>query len=100
MKKSFIALMMAVVTALSCLPLAGCGNGNNAVDNTKTHLSVLAYDGGIGSQWLKNAAKRFEEKYANVSFEEGKTGVVIDITNDKLDGKNGVTTTPYAVWFT
>ena len=97
-KKSIFALMMAVIMTLSLL--AGCGSGGGKVDSTKTHLSVLCYDGGIGSEWMKNAAKRFEEKYANVSFEEGKTGVVIDITNDKLDGKNGVTTTPYAIWFT
>lgn len=96
-KKSIIALVLVMVTLMSLL--AGCGTGNTKVDATKTHLAVLSYDGGIGSQWLKSAAKRFEEKYADVSFEEGKMGVVIDITNDKLDGKNGVTTTPYAVWF-
>lgn len=95
--KSIIALVLAVVTVMSLL--TGCGAGGSKADPTKTHLSVLSYDGGIGSEWLKLAAKRFEEKYANVSFEEGKTGVVIDITSDKLDGKNGVTTTPYAVWF-
>ena len=97
-RKSIIALVMAVVTMLTLL--AGCGSEESAVDSTKTHLSVLCYDGGIGPDWAKNAAKRFEEKYANVSFEEGKTGVVVDITSDKLDGKNGVTTTPYAIWFT
>ncbi len=97
-RKSVLALMMAMVMMLSLL--AGCGEGGGKVDSTKTHLSVLCYDGGIGSEWAKNAARRFEEKYANVSFEEGKMGVVIDITNDKLDGKNGVTTTPYAIWFT
>ena len=97
-KKAMFALMLAMVMLLSLL--AGCGEGGSKVDSTKTHLSVLCYDGGIGSEWAKNAAKRFEEKYANVSFEEGKMGVVIDITNDKLDGKNGVTTTPYAIWFT
>lgn len=97
-RKSILALFMVIAVMLSVL--AGCGSNESKVDSTKTHLSVLCYDGGIGSGWAKNAAKRFEEKYANVSFEEGKMGVVIDITNDKLDGKNGVTTTPYAIWFT
>lgn len=97
-RKSILALFMVIAVMLSVL--AGCGSNESKVDSTKTHLSVLCYDGGIGSEWAKNAAKRFEEKYANVSFEEGKMGVVIDITNDKLDGKNGVTTTPYAIWFT
>ena len=97
-RKSIFALIMAMVMIVTLL--AGCGKGGNEVDSSKTHLSVLCYDGGIGSEWAKNAAKRFEAKYANVSFEEGKMGVVVDITNDKLDGKNGVTTTPYAIWFT
>ena len=98
-RRSILALVLTIVTVVSLF--AGCGGGSGSkVDSTKTHLSVLCYDGGIGSDWAKNAAKRFEEKYANVSFEEGKMGVVIDITNDKLDGKNGVTTTPYAIWFT
>lgn len=99
-KRSVIALVMALVTLLSVIPLAGCGAKKAPYDTTKTHLSVLCYDGGIGAEWAKNAAKRFEAKYAEVSFEPGKKGVVIDITSDKLDGKNGVTTTPYAVWFT
>lgn len=97
-RKSIFALVMAVVMMLTLF--AGCGSKETKVDSTKTHLNILCYDGGIGFEWAKNAAKRFEEKYANVSFEEGKMGVVIDITNDKLDGKNGVTTTPYAIWFT
>jgi len=99
-RKAVVTLVMAAVLALSSISFTGCGNGGgNAKDKTKTHLSVLNYDGGIGSEWLKNAAKRFEEKYAEVSFEEGKKGVVIDITNNKNDGTQGVTTTSFAVWF-
>lgn len=99
-RKAMITLVMAAVMVVSSISFTGCGNaGGNAKDKTKTHLSVLNYDGGIGSEWLKNAAKRFEEKYAEVSFEEGKKGVVIDITNNKNDGTQGVTTTSFAVWF-
>lgn len=99
-RKAVVTLVMAAVLALSSISFTGCGNaGGNAKDKTKTHLSVLNYDGGIGSEWLKNVAKRFEEKYAEVSFEEGKKGVVIDITNNKNDGTQGVTTTSFAVWF-
>ena len=99
-RKAMITLVMAAVMVVSSISFTGCGNGGgNAKDKTKTHLSVLNYDGGIGSEWLKNVAKRFEEKYAEVSFEEGKKGVVIDITNNKNDGTQGVTTTSFAVWF-
>lgn len=97
-RKSIISLALATILAVSSISLIGCGGKENE-DTTKTHMSVLNYDGGVGSEWLKNTAKKFEEKYADVSFEEGKKGVVIDIANDKLDGKNGITGTPYAVWF-
>lgn len=99
MKRKFLAGVMTMTLMVSSLTFTGCGEGENKVDSTKTHLAVLNYDGGVGSEWLTNAAKRFEEKYADESFEEGKKGVVIDITNDKNDGKNGITTTNYAVWF-
>lgn len=98
-RKSIITLAMAAILAVSSISLVGCGGESNKVDSTKTHLSVMNYDGGVGSEWLENAATKFEEKYADVSFEEGKKGVVIDITNEKQDGTNGVTTSSYAVWF-
>ena len=97
-RKSVITLVTAAVLAVSSISLIGCSKGTE-VDQTKTHLSVMNYDGGVGSEWIKDTAKKFEEKYADVSFEEGKKGVVIDITNAKNDGTEGVTTTPYAVWF-
>lgn len=98
-RKSILAGIMALTMAASALTFTGCNGEGSKQDATKTHLSVMNYDGGVGSEWIKEAAKRFEEKYADVSFEEGKTGVVIDITNDKLDGRNGVSSTNYAVWF-
>ena len=98
-RKSIITLAMVAMLTLSSISLVGCGNGGSKEDSTKTHLSVMSYDGGIGSEWLKQTAKKFEEKYAEVSFEEGKKGVIIDISNQKLDGRQGVTTTGYAVWF-
>ena len=59
-RKSILALVLTIVTVVSLF--AGCGGGSGSkVDSTKTHLSVLCYDGGIGSDWAKNAAKRFEE---------------------------------------
>lgn len=97
-RKSIITLAMAAVLAVSSVSFVGCGESAKQ-DSTKTHLTVMNYDGGIGDEWLKHTAKKFEEKYAEVSFEEGKKGVVIDISNQKLDGRQGVDTTGYAVWF-
>lgn len=97
-RKTILTMVMAMVLAASSVCFTGCGSEKQA-DSDKTHLSVMNYQGGVGSEWLERAAESFEEKYADVSFEEGKKGVAIDIGNDKLDGKTGITTTSYALWF-
>lgn len=91
MKKMFLkALSLACALTLCIAPLAACdggsgngGNGgNNSIDKSKTQLYVANYNGGMGSRWLDEYAKGFEEKYKNVSFEDGKTGVEVVTLND------------------
>lgn len=53
------------------------------IDKTKTQLYIGNYNGGYGDSWLKAAAKRFEEYYAEESFETDKKGVEIRIDNKK-----------------
>lgn len=82
--KKLAALSLAAVMAVS---MAGCGaKRTNQVDASKTTLYVGNFNGGIGNEWLKNAISKFEEKYADTSFEEGKTGVQV------LIGDNNKTT--------
>ena len=74
MKKVVAAILVAVMT----MSVAGCGaKRTNEVDENKTTLYVGNYAGGIGDEWLMSAIAKFEEKYADVSFEEGKTGVQV-----------------------
>ena len=81
---------LALITAFSAF---GCSRGGEAVDKSKTQLYVATFDGGFGSSWMDAVEKRFEEKYANVSFESGKTGVQIiakperALTNETLVAK-------------
>lgn len=78
-----IALMIAF-----CFTGGGCskfGDGEK-IDNTKTQLSVSNYDGGIGTQWVREAAARFEEKYAEHEFEEGKKGIQISFIERETKG--------------
>ena len=59
-----------------------CGKSKDAVgviDPSKTVIDVASYNGGIGLEWMQEAAKRFEEIYKDVSFEEGKKGVMINV---------------------
>ena len=58
-------------------------NGGNTGSKEKTTLNVTTFEGGYGSQWLEKVATRFEEQYANVSFEPGKIGVDVIVTPDR-----------------
>ena len=86
-KKRILCLTLAMSALLST---AGCGTppglsqgGENRKD--VTILSVYNYDGGVGTQWLYNLKPKFEAQYADHSFEEGKTGVILDIVPGKAD---------------
>ena len=92
MKKS-LKKCIATVCALTCVgsTFVGCGKGGGPmfavdvleVDATKTPLYIGNYSGGMGSRWLDEFEKGFEELYKEVSFEEGKKGVDVVVDNDK-----------------
>ena len=87
MLKKFVAVIMAAVTALGTMSLfSACGEQiGEPIDETKTQLYIGNYDGGVGTQWLYEAASRFEEKYKDTAFEPGtgKKGVEVRINPDK-----------------
>ena len=58
---------------------SGCGKkgGGEIIDATKTQVKVKYNNGGLGRVWLDTVLAKFEEVYADVSFEEGKTGVQV-----------------------
>ena len=61
--------------AAACDGRTGGKNSAEKIDATKTQLYVGTYDGAYGDEWLYAVKTRFEEKYKDVSFESGKTGV-------------------------
>ncbi len=76
--KNISACAMATVVVTACL--TGCGVTAKVVeqvDSSKSTLSVGIFKAGLGTTWLENSAKDFEEYYANTSFEKGKTGVQV-----------------------
>lgn len=93
MKKSkrLISLFSLLLCAAMMLTMAGCADldveapnvDNVQVDTTKAQLYVANYNGGMGTEWLNNAAKRFEEKYKDVEFLPGTKGVQVLISNSK-----------------
>ena len=103
MKKKMIALTLALALMLTLF--AGCSIGTvqddeiggnvAAADPDKAQITVATWDGGLGSQWLENAAAAFEEKYADATnFEEGKTGVEINIVASRSFDGSAMAFTP------
>ena len=74
-----ILLGTAVLSAFS-----GC-NGP-WIDPTKTQLYIQLTSGGFGREWLDNAIIDFQNKQAEVPYEEGKSGVQLIV--DYVDGAN------------
>ncbi len=90
MKKSFfkriVGLGLACVAAIS---MAACGDNGNKPESTKddpqkTTLNIFTFKAGYGDEWLYRLEDAFEKAFANVSFEDGKTGVQVKHTPDML----------------
>ena len=86
-------LAIGGLAGLVAFSVVGCNRGGESVDKSKTQLYVATFAGGFGSSWMDTLAERFEAKYANVSFEDGKTGVQVivkperELTNETLVAK-------------
>ncbi len=77
--------LISAVALISLVAITGCKKGGGEkVDETKAQLQISTFEGGVGDQWLRNAAKLFEEKNKDrTDFVEGRTGVQIHITSDR-----------------
>lgn len=95
-KKRLLAVLIATIMSASVAGgiFSGCRSMSNniGVDNTKSQLYISNHDGGYGSTWLDRTIARFTEKYAEVSFEEGKQGVQIWVDKNKTLGTSLVGT--------
>ena len=82
--KRIIGFGLACIAAISMAACGGNGNkdGSKKEDPTKTTLNVFTYGAGYGDKWFTRLANAFEKAFANVSFEDGKTGVLVNHTPD------------------
>lgn len=89
MKKSIQFLSLALTGVVLTGALTGCmkreevNEDSNAGNSAMSQLYVSNYEGGFGRKWLDKAAERFEQMYANTSFEDGKMGVNVNINSSK-----------------
>ena len=76
-----------ILCGLMASSFAACnGGGDDSLPpeaEGKTVLRVAVYEGGLGTAWMTQAAEAFGKLYANESFEEGKTGVYVDVQAHK-----------------
>lgn len=99
MKKKIFSIFMA---SLMVAPLAACGGGTggDSVDASKTTVvECLNFNGGVGQAWLDNAAKRFEAMKANETYEDGKTGVKINVDSEIDLRENTISSSGYNIYF-
>ena len=77
-------LLMSATTMSAFSACGGTVVNSNKQDETKANLNVATYDGGIGYEWLEEAARRFEEKYKDADyFQEGRVGVKVHVDKNK-----------------
>lgn len=109
MKANQISRILSVVLLVAVLAtmLIGCDRGSgdkdldDAVKSGKLILNVATYDGGIGTDWIKQSKAAFEAMYANTKFGD-KTGVYINTIGNKQLGGDTIEddSLKYDVYFT
>ena len=101
-KKLLKAITLCMALVLSVGVFAGCSNNDDlaGVDPSKTQVYVANYEGGVGRAWLDDAKKRFESYYEGVSFEDGKTGVQVQIKSDKQVSLSQLNGSNHYIFFT
>ena len=89
MKKA-ISLGLALLMSGSLSLFTACGGGgkdnstsNKETNDNATQLNIKIFNGGLGYDWLETLADEFMETFKDVSFEENKKGVQINITPNK-----------------
>lgn len=92
--KKLLLMILCMAMLFSC---AACSGGSDIPDDV-TVIRVDNFTGGIGVQWLRDAAARFTEENQNTSFEPGKTGVYIDISTVTPEPST-ISTSGYHIFF-
>ncbi len=94
--KRFIAILLCAVSLFS---VAACAGGpKSKIPANVTVIRVDNFTGGIGVDWLRNAAHRFETANAETVFEEGKKGVYVDISTVQPEPAT-ISTSGYHIFF-
>lgn len=97
MKRIGVILMAAAMS----VSIVGCGGGGRggSTGNTKmTTIEFCNFLGCSGDAWVKQAAARFSELKKDESYEDGKTGVEINVTQEKAIPYDSVDQSGYDIF--
>lgn len=97
--KKFLALILALLIAMSIVACGGTGNGGNnggtgggedfiynSPGDQKVKISISNPTGGVGQKWIAELAEEFAKRNVETDFGDGKTGVYIEVVPEK--GRN------------
>ena len=92
MNKIFRAVCLSLCALFAAGTLAACNRQlqGEPINTDATQLTIGVFDGGLGSDWVYAIKDDFEAKYANVSFEEGKTGVQLRVSPSRSFTQTGM----------
>ena len=85
--KRALSLVMAVLCIGTSVVGVGCNReSGEEINQDQTQLYISNFNAGFGGDWIDDVADKFEQQYAEHSFEDGKKGVqvVVDPTEDTL----------------
>ncbi|MBO5712829.1 MAG: hypothetical protein J6R88_01325 [Clostridia bacterium] len=85
MKKKILSFLLTFVMLFSAVALTACDPEGDS--GNETTLGVVVYAGDWGDEWLYDMKTEFEKMFKDVSFEDGKQGVKINIKSGKDDVK-------------
>ena len=93
MKKIFsLVLVFFMVMVLGSCVDRGEIPGGEEIQTDKTQLYISNFNGGVGTEWLYQVKKKYEELHAEDSYEEGKKGVQVLIDPHKNNGYHMIST--------
>ena len=101
-KRKFLALLTSVIMLFTVIASAGCGDSNK--HENEIVVKVWNYNGGVGNAWLDqdtldSVADRFMKANEGRVFENGKTGVYVEVYADKESPLSTISTSEYSVFF-
>lgn len=92
------AILTALCLGFTAVGAAACSTGGGSDSKKTTVIEFANFQGCAGDEWIKAAAARFTELKKETSYEDGKTGVKINVTNLKAIPYDSLNSSGYDIF--